>query len=147
MIRGMALGILGLSLLLWGGFACATKSMEPPVTTAHGYVVAFDVSDRQLWLGPQALDDPRPNMATLSVTVRDQQGQRVDGIPVEFTVEPSWDNSVIITPQSTRTQAGVARALFEPKLTGVVPVMAQVDGQTYKARISVKVRNFGNSAR
>ena len=147
MVRGIALGIFGLSLLLCGGFACTAQSMAPAVTTTHGYVVAFDVSHRQLWLGPQALGDPRPNMATLSVTVRDQQGQRIDGIPVEFTVEPSWDNSVTITPQSARTQAGDARALFEPRLTGVVPVMAQVDGQTYKTRISVRVRNFGNLAR
>jgi hypothetical protein len=147
MIRGIVLGILGLFLLLCGGFACATQSMAPPVTTARGYVVAFEVSNRQLWLGPQALGDPRPNMATLSVTVRDQQGQRVDGIPVEFTVEPSWNNLVTITPPSTRTQAGVARALFEPRLTGVVPLMAQVDGQTYKTRTSVSVRNFGNSSR
>ncbi len=146
MVRGIALGILGLSSLLCGGFACATKSMAPPVTTAHGYVVAFEASDRQLWIGPQALGDPRPNMTTLRVTVRDQQGQRLDGIPVEFIVEPSWNNSVIITPPSTRTQDGVARALFEPRLTGVVPVMAQVDGQTYKTRISVDVRNFGSSS-
>lgn len=147
MIRGMAFGTLGLFLLVCGGFACATKSMVPAVTTAHGYVVVFGVSNRQIWLGPQEASLPRPNMATLHVQVRDQQGQRLDGIPVAFSVEPSWGNSVTITPQSTRTEAGTARASFDPKLTGVVPVIAQVDGQIYKAEITVNVSNFGNSSR
>lgn len=147
MVRGLVFGILGVFLLLSGGFACAAKSMVSPVTTAHGYMVTFDVSDRQIWLGPQAVGVPRPNMATLRVQVRDQQGQRLDGIPVVFTVEPSWENSVTITSPHTRTEAGIAQALFDPRLTGVVPVMAQVDGQTYKARITVSVNNLGSSSR
>lgn len=123
--------------------ACAPAA--PPVPTVHGYRVSLEVSEPHLWLGPQNLGDPRPNTAALLVEVGDSQGQPVDGIPVEFTVAPSWADSVRLTSPRTLTQAGKARATLEPLTTGVIPVMAQVDGQTYSARISVEARNFRGS--
>lgn len=147
MIRLVFRKMLLLAVLLSVGGGCAVTSPVPPVATAHGYSVSFDAADRTLWLGPQALGDPRPNMTTLVAVVRDQQGHGVDGVAVEFVAEPSWVDYASIVSQHARTQAGIARAIFEPRLTGVVHVMAHVDGQTYTRRLSVVVRNFGNTGR
>jgi len=71
------------------------------------------------------------------VRVRDAQGQPVDGIPVRFSVEPSWIQNASLTPAETLTRNGEASAIFQANTIGVVQVMAQVDNVTQEARITI----------
>ena len=145
MTRPIYTMLLGFSLVVCGGLACTSKPVEPPVPSAHGYRISLHVSDANLWLGPRHYGDPRPNTADLTVEVRDRQGHRVEGVPVDFHVLPSWAQNATILPSHTVTHDGTAHAVFEPYTIGVVYVMAQVNGQTQKTAILVEPRNFGNS--
>jgi hypothetical protein len=69
--------------------------------TAAGYVSALDVPTSIIFLG---------ETAELIVSVRNAQGQLVDGIPVFFQVEPAWVQSASVSPQVVSTQQGTARA-------------------------------------
>ena len=143
MTRSIALVLLGLLLVLYSGLACTSKHVEPPVTSEHGYTVTLRVYERRLWLGPRHLGDPRPHITECIVEVRDMQGHRVEGVPVAFQVAPSWVQNATLLPQHTLTHNGMARAVLEPHTTGVVRVMAEVNGQTQETVITVSPRNFG----
>jgi hypothetical protein len=143
MIRSMCSVLFG--LVVCGSLACTSKPMTQPTPTAHGYTFSLRVSDTTLWLGSQSLGDLRPGVAELTVEVRDVQGQHVEGLPVTFHVAPSWVQSASLLPQHTLTHEGTARAVFEPRIIGLVQVMAQVNGQTQTRVITVELREFGNS--
>jgi hypothetical protein len=128
------------------GLACTLQSAAPPVPTAHGYTFSLRVSEVNLWLGSQGFNDPRPGKAELTVEVRDTQGHRVEGIPVALHVAPSWVQSATLLPPHTLTRGGTARAVLEPHTTGVVTIMAQVNGQTQTTAVTVEARNFGNNS-
>jgi hypothetical protein len=74
------------------------------------------------------------------VRVRDAQGQPVDGMTVQFSVEPSWTPHASLTPAEALTRQGEARAVFAARTTGVVSVMARVDKVTLRAAITVERR-------
>ena len=120
-------------MLLWISTACAPKHTE--LLSEHGYRVSLHVSDTLIWIGP-----PRsnfPEAAILVVRVRDAQGQPVDGIPVRFSVEPSWTQNASFTPAEMLTRNGEARAIFQANTIGVVHVMANVDNVTCEATITI----------
>jgi hypothetical protein len=146
MTRSLLLVFLGLVPVLCGGLACTSKSVAPSVPTAHGYTFSLHTSDTNLWLGTQGLSDSRPGSAELIVEVRDTQGHRVEGVPVAFRVDPSWVQSATLMPQNTLTHDGIAHAVFKPSTTGVVLVMAQVNGETQVTHITVEARNIGNNS-
>jgi len=120
-------------MLLWLSPACAPKHTE--LLSEHGYRVSLDVSDTLIYLSPKRSN--LPPYATLVVRVRNAQGQPVDGIPVKFSVEPSWMQNASLTPAETLTRNGEAGAIFQANTTGVVQVMAQVDNVTQEARITI----------
>ena len=122
-------------MLLWVSTACGPQQYEIPVQSEHGYRVSLHVSDTLIFLGPR-----RSNLseaAVLVVRVRDAQGQPVDGIPVRFSVEPSWTQNASLTPAETLTRNGEARAIFQANTIGIVQVMAHVDNVTHEARITI----------
>jgi len=120
-------------MLLWVSIACAPKHTE--LLSEHGYRVSLDVSEPLIYLSPRR--SGFPEAAILVVRVRDAQGQPVDGIPVRFSVEPSWTQNASLTPAETLTRNGEARAIFQANTIGVVHVMAQVDNVTHEARITI----------
>ena len=142
MIRSVVLVLLSLVLIVCGGLACTSKSVEPPGPTAHGYTFYLRVSDTNLWLGPRHMGASRPNTSKLVVEVRDMQGRRVEGVPVSFHVAPSWVQNATVLPQHTVTQNGMAHAVFKPQTIGMAPVMAQVNGQTQKTEILVELHSY-----
>ena len=125
-------------MLLWVSTACAPKYTEFSALSEHGYKMSLDVSESLIRIGPAAPNFPQA--AELIVRVRDAQGQPVDGIVVEFSVEPSWAQNATLTPAVARTRHGEARAYFQATTTGVVNVMARVDNVTRNATITVAGR-------
>jgi hypothetical protein len=81
----------------------------------------------------------------LVVRVQDAQGQPVDGVSVEFHVEPSWIQSTAITPQRAITEDGVARAIIEPRTIGVVHVMARVENAAREASFLVQSHQYNST--
>jgi hypothetical protein len=73
----------------------------------------------------------------LVVEVENAQGQPLDGVPVEFQVDPVWEGDAVIAPQQTVTRSGMAQVQFRADLIGVVPVTARVGSQTDTATIWV----------
>ena len=120
-------------MLLWISPACAPKHTE--LLSEHGYRVSLDISDTLIYLNPRRSN--LPQAAALVVRVRNAQGQPVDGIPVKFSVEPSWMQNASLTPAETLTRNGEAGAIFQGNTIGVVQVMAQVDNVTHEARITI----------
>jgi len=120
-------------LLLWGSTACAPQPTA--MLSEHGYRVSLHLSDTLIWMGL-----PRPNFpeaAVLVVRVRDAQGQPVDGIPVRFSVEPSWTQNASFTPAERLTCHGEAQTRFQANTTGVVQVRARVDNVTCASTITI----------
>ena len=120
-------------MLLWISTACAPKHTE--LLSEHGYRVSLHVSNTLIWIGPQWSNFPEA--AILVVRVRDAQGQPVDGIPVRFSVEPSWTQNASFTPAEMLTRNGEARTIFQANTIGVVHVMASVDNVTCEATITI----------
>src|SRR5262245_24395512 len=121
MLRYLRTTLLGLTLLC-GHTACTPKLVGP--TMPSHYFFSLQTYDQDLYL--IGLDTPvverLAREAELTVRVQDAQGQPVDGVAVVFAVEPSWVDSVSLTPEHALTQGGTARALLKPGTTGVVRV-------------------------
>jgi hypothetical protein len=120
-------------LFLWISAACAPQ--HTVLVSEHGYRVSLHISDTLIWIGL-----PRPNFpesAVLVVRVRDAQGQPVEGLPVQFSVEPSWTQNVSFTPAEMRTRNGEAQTTFQANTTGVVHVRARVENVTCEATITI----------
>jgi hypothetical protein len=96
------------------------------------------VSDTRIFLGASGLSAPLASAVV--VRVRDAQGQPVEGLPVEFSAEPSWTQNVSFTPAEARTRHGEARTIFEANTTGVVHIMARIDNVTRRARMTIQSR-------
>jgi len=122
-------------MLLWVSTACGPQQYEIPVQSEHGYRVSLHISDTLIWIGTAR--SKFPQAAILIVRVRDAQGQPVDGIPVRFSVEPSWTQNASLTPAETLTRNGEARAIFQANTIGVVHITASVDNVTREATITV----------
>jgi len=121
---GLLLGLV----LLGSGLACAPRFVGP---TAAGYVFALNVPTSFIFRG---------DVAELLVSVRNAQGQLVDGVPVLFQVEPAWAQSASVSPQVAYTQQGTAHALLQARSTGVVHVTVRVDNATQETRVTVASR-------
>ena len=119
--------VLSLTLTV-GGIGCTPKLVGP--TGSSGYFFSFDAP----------LSILRNESAELVVHVQDAQGNPVDGIPVEFQVEPAWVQSASVFPSRAITTGGRARAVFQVGLIGVVHVIARVDNTTQEKAIAVSNR-------
>ena len=119
------------------GIACAPKLLGP--TGTSGYFFSLSISTSNIWLAPAGLipGDYFPTFAELSVQVRDAQGQPVDGVPVEFQVEPAWTNSASLEPSRTTTRGGRAQTIFRAQSTGVVRIIARVEDIIQETRIAI----------
>jgi len=148
-LRYTVLTLLGLGLAS-GVTACAPKLTGP--TVSSGYFFSMQVSTAVIWLGVYSpvLAERFPTMAEVSIRVQDAHGQPEDGVPVTFEVEPGWAQHASIAPSQVTTRGGVARAVFEARLIGVVHVTARVDSATAQATIVVQsysgVSGGGNAA-
>lgn len=131
-------------MLLWGSIACTLKYSESSALSERGEKVSLQVADPIIFFG---LPDARyPQTTEVVVRVRDAQGQPVDGMTVQFSVEPSWTQSASLTPAEALTRKGEARAVFAARTTGVVSVMARVDTVTLGATITVERRPVPSDA-
>ena len=70
--------------------------------------------------------------------VRDSAGQPVNGVPVEFSVEPEWQTHVSFMPQRSITEDnGGAPALVVVNMPGIVHITARAGDQAMTTRITV----------
>ena len=127
MKRQVSLSLLCL-MLVCGSFACAPKRVGP--TASSGYFFA-------ILTVPIAL---RGEVETLVVEVQDAQGRPVDGVLVEFAVDPAWTKSAAVSPAQATTQQGRVQAVFQANEIGIVRVQVRVDGSTEEVRFSVSIR-------
>jgi hypothetical protein len=124
------------AMLVCGGMGCAPKRIGP--TQPSGYFFSLDVSDTQIYL----LVNPTvyrslPGVAHVYVRVQNAQGQPVNGVPVEFEVDPAWTRNASLIPQRTVTQGGTAHAVFQAQAIGVVRIVVRVEDRTQDVRIAV----------
>lgn len=80
--------LLLLCLLVWGSFACAPKRIGPTASSGYFFTILT---------APTAL---RGESIALVVKVQDAQGRPVDGVPVEFEVDPTWAGSASVSPST-----------------------------------------------
>jgi hypothetical protein len=146
MIRSIPLTIVCL-VLIWGGMACAPKQVTPPPLTESGYSFSLHTAPNLIWLAPATdqIPDTYLGFGELVVQVQDAQGQPVDGVPVEFQVEPSWVQSAALTPQRAMTEGGMAHAIIEPRTIGVVRVVARVENATREASFVVMTHQYNST--
>lgn len=119
--------------LICGSIGCAPKLLGP--TTPSGYHYTLSVSDPYLWINaPGTL----PRSTAVIVRVQNAQGQPVDGVPVEFQIDPSWVQNASITPPRALTQDGSARAIFVPQTTGAARITVHVENIAHETTIVVQ---------
>jgi hypothetical protein len=80
-----------------------------------------------------------PASVEVTVRVQDAQGRPVDGVPVEFQMEPAWASSASVSPQRAMTTSGTARAVFQTERAGSARVQVRVENTTQEAMITVTV--------
>ena len=119
--------LLGL-MVVWSSLACAPRFVGP---TPAGYFFTLHVPIWAIHPG---------DTAELRASVRNAQGQPVDGLPVAFEIEPGWAQSASVSPQVATTRQGTARALFQARTTGVVRIIVRVDTATQETRVTVAAR-------
>ncbi len=125
---------LVLWLLVGGGrLACTPqpKLLGPTVPSGYFFTArAPDIKTERL-----------PASAEVTVRVHDAQGQPVDGVPVQFQVEPAWASSASVSPQRAMTNSGTARAVFQTERAGSARVQVRVENTTQEAIITVTVED------
>ena len=89
-------------VLAWGSFACAPKRVGPTASSGYFFTILTI---------PTAL---RGETTALVVKVQEAQGRPVDGVPVEFEVDPTWAGNASVSPPRVVTQQGAqgGRHLF-----------------------------------
>ncbi len=135
-------------ILLSGSIACAPKLKGP--TAPSGYVFSLQAFPASVFrlspnVGGEREQTERGMLSALVVQVQDGQGHPVNGVPVEFQVEPAWAQDVSLSPARVLTQGGKAEALFRSHNIGVVSVMARVENTTGQVLIAVTARGGGAS--
>ena len=131
-VSSLPRSVLGLCLvLILGGLGCAPKLVGP--TAPSGYRFAMR-GHGTLYVGQRT---------ALVIRVQDASGQTVDGVPVEFQVDPSWADRASVKPASVTTSGGQAQTIFRATTTGVVPVTVRVENTTHTFRVSVMARSRG----
>jgi hypothetical protein len=122
------------------GIACAPKLVGP--TGTSGYFFSLSTSTAKIWLDPSMLmPKTNPAFAESRVQVQNAQGQPVDGVAVEFYVEPEWTNSAAIDPPRTTARGGIALAVFRAQTTGAVRVTARVEDTIQETTIAISSWN------
>ena len=119
--------------------ACAPTFVGP--TASSGYFFTLEVSTPIIWLGAYDLSATRSyaTKAEVVVRVQDGQGRPVDGVGVAFELEPTWAQSIVLSPPQTMTRGGVARTLVsQPQTIGLVRLTARVDKTTAQTTIVVQ---------
>jgi len=136
--RFLTITLLALSPMV-GGIACTPTFTGP--TAPSGYRFSLQDYPSPIWL-PSHLSsaDPQgfPTESTLTVKVRNAQGQPVDGVPVIFSLPSDWNAYASLVPQRVITQNGKAEAVFQATTTGAVKVTAQVENQIQAVFIHIK---------
>ena len=137
-----ALWTFGLAIVLAGflGHTALAQDKETPVQQEFESSANYKVSLR----APHSVF--RHEGADLVVRVRNGQGQPLDGVPVEFQVDPKWAGSASVSPQRVRTQHGTAHARLQTDLIGVVNVAAHVGTITKEAAIAVSLYDHGSTS-
>jgi hypothetical protein len=70
--------------------------------------------------------------------VRDGAGQPLNGVPVEFSVEPEWQKNASFTPQRSMTEDnGGVPSLVVANMTGIVHITARAGDKAMTTRITV----------
>lgn len=123
-------------VLHWTSTGCAPKLLGP--TTPSGYRYTLSVADSYLWINAPTLSPNLPRSTEVIVRVQNAAGQPVDGVPVEFQVEPSWVENVSVTPQSALTQDGSARARIQPWIPGALRLTVRVENIAQQTTIVVQ---------
>ena len=122
-------------VLLVSSTACAPPRVGPTVPSGYFFTL---IAPSTLFQG---------EAAEIIVRVYDAQGNPVDGVAVEFQIEPGWAAQASLTPSRLLTQKGTARAVFQASLIGRVGITAQVEQTIQTARIWVTLRGTpSNSA-
>ena len=143
MIRSTHVALLCLALAC-GSIACAPKLIGP--TSPSGVFFSLRLLESHIFLLSSESGLELPLVAEVIVHVQNAQGHPVDGISVEFQVEPAWRQSASLMPQHTITHGGIARAVLEPSSIGVVRVTARVENSTQKVAIVVSPAPSGGGA-
>jgi hypothetical protein len=142
-IRVLTLTLLALSPMV-GGIACAPTFTGPTAPSGYQFSLLAYPSTIQL---PSHLSvaDPQgyPTESTLTVKVRNAQGQPVDGVPVSFSLPSDWNAYASLIPQRVLTQNGVAEAILQATTSGAVKVTAQVENQTREVFVSISSPSSG----
>jgi len=141
--RFVILILLALSPMV-AGIACAPTFTEPTAPSGYRFSLQAYPSPIQLpshlsFGNPQAY----PTESTLTVTVRNAQGQPVDGVPVLFSLPSDWTAYASLTPPRVVTQNGKAEAVFQATTTGAVAVTAQVENQTREVFVIIHSPSSG----
>lgn len=146
MKRHTTLALLSLVLLL-SILACAPMQAEPPVQTQSGYSLSIETKPDVVWLkGPVSYTpNNQLGLGGLIVHVRNAQGQPVEGVPVTFTVEPSWADDVTMWNDEVTAEDGRARAIIEPRFEGNIEVYVRVDNKMQTAKFHVVKQDFGTT--
>jgi hypothetical protein len=111
-----------------GNLACAPKLIGP--TSNSGYFFSILTT-------PMVLKgEPMP----LVVQVQDARGNPVNGIPVEFEVEPAWRQEATVSASRVITSQGRAQTIFRAELVGIVRVTVRVDHTTAEIEFSASIR-------
>jgi hypothetical protein len=137
-----ALWTVGLVIVLAGllGHTALAQDKETPVQQEFESSANYKVSLR----APHSVY--RHEGADLVVRVRNGQGQPLNGVPVEFQMDPKWAGSASVSPQRVLTQNGTARAMLHTDLIGVVNVTARVGTITKEASIAVRLYSHGSTS-
>jgi hypothetical protein len=136
-------------VVLWMGVGCAPKQPDPPFLSEGVYHVKVRVEPSpDIWLTPPVSTLPRDyhGFGVVYVEVTDAQGQPVDGVSVNFQLDPGWAQHASLTPTRANTRAGLAHAVFTPDTSGVVQVEVRVDNVRQRAQFLVHTRSGPGSA-
>jgi hypothetical protein len=136
MIRYVARMFLCVTLTC-GSMACTPTLVGP--TGPSKYFFSLVVLSNQIFLvvNPMSTPGSLPDATHVFVRVQNAQEQPVDGVPVEFQVEPNWTQNASLTPQRVVTRGGAASALFRATTTGKVRIMVRVEDMTQETSIAV----------
>jgi hypothetical protein len=115
-------------VLLMSSTACAPPRVGPTVPSGYFFTL---IAPSIVFYG---------EATEIIARVYDTQGNPVDGVAVEFQVDPKWATEAAVTPSRTVTHKGTAHTGFRADRVGTVRITAQVEHMTQTASISVRVR-------
>jgi hypothetical protein len=132
-------------LVVCSGLACTHQPRLTGPTAPSGYFFTVQVAEPTIEAdvpppeGYGSRDEAIPVATELIVRVQDTRGQPVDGVPVEFQVEPAWTSLASVSPPRAITNSGTARTVFAAQGTGIAHVRVRVENTTQEATITVTI--------